>query len=64
MFRIVLIDVRNATELINPGKIPGSVHIPLYEISQAFQMTRELFKEKYHFEKPDTAAKNVVLTCR
>ena len=60
----MLIDVRNATELINPGKIPGSVHIPLYEISEAFQMTRELFREKYNFEKPNKGDKNVVLTCR
>ena len=63
-FRVVLIDVRNATELINPGKIPGSVHIPLYEISQAFQMPRELFQEKFSFEKPNKEDKNVVLTCR
>ena len=60
----MLIDVRNASELINPGKIPGSVHIPLYEISQAFQMPRELFQEKFSFEKPNKEDKNVVLTCR
>ena len=64
IFRIVLLDVRNASELINPGKIPGSVHIPLYEISEAFQMPRELFQEKFSFEKPNQEDKNVVLTCR
>ena len=63
-FRILLIDVRNASELINPGKIPGSVHLPLYQISEAFQMSGELFKEKFNFEKPQPGDKNVVLTCR
>ena len=63
-FRILLIDVRNASELINPGKIPGSVHLPLYQISEAFQMSGELFKEKYNFEKPQPGDRNVVLTCR
>ena len=62
--RILLIDVRNATELQNPGKIPGSVHLPLYEIPEAFLLSDEAFKEKYGFNKPLKQDKNVVLTCR
>ena len=62
--RILLIDVRNATELQKPGKIPGSVHIPLYEIPEAFLLSDEAFKEKYGFNKPLKQDKNVVLTCR
>ena len=56
--------MRNASELIKPGKIPGSVHLPLFEIPQAFLLSEQDFSEKYGFEKPNTEAKNVVLTCR
>ena len=59
-----MIDVRNATELEEVGQINGSVHLPLYEVSQAFQLSEEQFREKYKFEKPSTEDKNVVLTCR
>ena len=62
--RIIFIDVRNATELEDPGKIPGSVHLPLYEIPAAFLLEEKQFLDKYGFEKPSTEAKNVVLTCR
>ena len=64
LLRILLIDVRNATELENPGQIPGSVHLPLYEIPEAFHLSDEDFREKYHFNKPLKQDKNVVLTCR
>ena len=64
ILRVLLIDVRNATELENPGQIPGSVNLPLYEIPEAFLMDDSEFQEKYGFNKPETQAKNVVLTCR
>ena len=59
-----MIDVRNATELEEVGQISGSVHLPLYEVSEAFKLDRNQFREKYNFEKPNTGDKNVVLTCR
>jgi len=62
--RILFIDVRNATELQDPGQIPGSVHLPLYEIPDAFLLPDNDFKEKYNFEKPSVSERNVVLTCR
>jgi len=62
--RIVFIDVRNASELQDPGQIPGSVHLPLFDIPEAFLLSDNDFKEKYSFEKPSTTDKNVVLTCR
>eukprot|EP00092_Neocalanus_flemingeri_P028068 GFUD01030473.1.p1 GENE.GFUD01030473.1~~GFUD01030473.1.p1 ORF type:complete len:233 (+),score=69.59 GFUD01030473.1:70-768(+) len=62
--RIILLDVRNSTELVNPGKIPGSVNVPLHEIPEAFLLGPEQFLEKYKFQLPAKDARNVVLTCR
>ena len=62
--RVVLIDVRNATELENPGQIPGSVNLPLHDIPDSFLLNDGEFLEKYGFNKPKSDAKNVVLTCR
>ena len=62
--RILLIDVRNSSELADPGKIPGSVHLPLHQVTEAFQMEKEEFREKYQFDKPSTGDRNIVLTCR
>ena len=62
--RVLLVDVRNATELEDPGQIPGSVNLPLFEIPEAFLLDDNEFLEKYGFNKPGIEAKNVVLTCR
>merc|ERR1719369_119332 len=62
--RITLLDVRNSSELVNPGKIPGSVNIPLHEIPEAFLLDPDTFLQTYKFQLPDKDAKNVVLTCR
>ncbi|XP_070274128.1 thiosulfate sulfurtransferase/rhodanese-like domain-containing protein 3 isoform X1 [Myotis yumanensis] len=50
--KIMLIDVRNTWEIIECGKIPGSVNIPLNEVGEALQMNPEDFKEKYNEIKP------------
>nr|CAH8867940.1 unnamed protein product [Trichobilharzia regenti] len=59
-----LIDVREPDELIEAGRIPNAVNIPLGEIEEAFQMDKEAFREKYKFEKPDKWEKNLVFSCR
>ena len=61
---MILIDVRNPSELSDDGKIPGSFNIPLRDIEEAFKLTPENFFEKYEFELPDKDVKNVVLSCR
>merc|ERR1711874_224005 len=61
---IVLVDVRNATELRNPGKIPGSYNVPLHQIPEAFLLDPDTFLERYSFQLPGKDAKNIVLTCR
>ncbi|KAK1338161.1 hypothetical protein QTO34_001273, partial [Cnephaeus nilssonii] len=50
--KIMLIDVRNKWEILEYGKIPGSVNIPLNEVGEALQMNPEDFKEKYNEIKP------------
>ena len=60
----VLLDVRNVSELAEDGRIPGSVNIPLPELSAAFQMSPEMFSEKYSFPLPDKDSETLILTCR
>ena len=61
---IVLVDVRNDSELKEDGKIPGSQNIALPELSAAFQLSPEEFKQKYGFDQPSKENENLVLTCR
>ncbi|KAL2792359.1 thiosulfate sulfurtransferase/rhodanese-like domain-containing protein 3, partial [Daubentonia madagascariensis] len=49
---IMLIDVRETWEILEHGKIPESVHIPLDEVGEALQMNPRDFKEKYNEVKP------------
>ena len=61
----VLLDVRNVSELKDDGRIPGSVNIPLPELNSAFQMSPEMFSEKYGFSRPDKDNEGgLILTCR
>nr|ACO10447.1 Heat shock protein 67B2 [Caligus rogercresseyi] len=63
---ILLLDVRNRTELNEVGQIQGSVCVPLHEIPLAFtQLNDEAFKERYGFKKPKPEdSNNIILTCR
>lgn len=59
---IMLIDVRNTWEILEHGKIPGSINIPLDEVGEALQMNPREFKEKYHEEKPSKSDR-LVFSC-
>ncbi|KAM6181756.1 thiosulfate:glutathione sulfurtransferase [Erethizon dorsatum] len=59
---IVLIDVREKWEILEYGKIPGSINIPLHEVSEALQMDSRDFKEKYHEVKP-SKSDSLVFSC-
>ena len=61
---VTLIDVRNRTELILPGKIPRSFVLPLHEVKLGFQLSFKDFYDRYGFFKPGKKSTNVVLTCR
>ncbi|XP_048209740.1 thiosulfate sulfurtransferase/rhodanese-like domain-containing protein 3 [Perognathus longimembris pacificus] len=59
---IMLIDVRETWEIVQHGKIPGSINIPLNEVGQALQMSPRDFKEKYHQVKP-CKSDSIVFSC-
>lgn len=61
---ILLIDVRNRTELNSVGQIPGSVCLPLHEVDLGFELNDADFSQRYGFLKPDKQSRNVILTCR
>lgn len=55
--RVILIDVRNTTELEETGKIPGSHNLPLTDIPAAFLLPEAEFQAKYGFPLPAKEAK-------
>ncbi|XP_012862255.1 thiosulfate sulfurtransferase/rhodanese-like domain-containing protein 3 isoform X2 [Echinops telfairi] len=59
---ITLIDVRETWEVLETGKIPGSINIPLGEVGQALQMNPRDFKDKYNEVKPSDSD-NLVFSC-
>lgn len=59
---IMLIDVRNTLEILEQGKIPGSINIPLDEVGEALQMNPVDFKEKYCQVKPSKSDR-LVFSC-
>ena len=61
---VLLIDVRNRTEIASLGKIPNSFNVPMPEIlAGAFELPKIEFKKKYKFDMPDKN-EEFVLTCR
>ncbi|XP_015455805.1 thiosulfate sulfurtransferase/rhodanese-like domain-containing protein 3 isoform X2 [Pteropus alecto] len=59
---IMLIDVRETWEILEYGKIPGSVNIPLNEVGEALQMNPKDFNEKYNEVKP-SKSDSLVFSC-
>lgn len=61
---ILIIDVREQNEIDETGKLPGSIHIPMGDVSNVLQTLSEKdFKEKYGKEKPVKDTK-IILSCR
>ncbi|XP_043855788.1 thiosulfate sulfurtransferase/rhodanese-like domain-containing protein 3 [Dromiciops gliroides] len=58
----LLIDVREPWEVLEYGKIPGFLNIPLDEIDQALQMNSEDFKKKYNQDMP-SKSDSLVFSC-
>ncbi|XP_046637415.1 rhodanese domain-containing protein CG4456-like [Daphnia pulicaria] len=60
---LTYIDVRNRSELQKDGMIVGSFNIPLPEVTNAFAMSPEDFKQKYGFSMPEKSADNIIVGC-
>ena len=58
---ILLIDVRNVTELNRVGQIPGSECLPLHQINMGFALTDEQFAFRYGFLKPDSTKRHLII---
>lgn len=58
------VDVREPKELVNDGRIPGCVNIPLNDVGAALELPPEKFKEKYGRDKPSPDDPNVIFSCR
>ena len=60
---VLLIDVRNRSELLDPGRIPNSLNLPLPELERALAMAPDQFFDTYGFTLPERD-QEMVLTCR
>jgi rhodanese-related sulfurtransferase len=44
---VLLIDVRNRTEMNDPGMITGSHCLPVHEVDLAFQLSEDDFEDRF-----------------
>lgn len=58
------VDVREPKELVNDGRIPGAVNIPLNDVGSALELSPEKFKDKYGRAKPSPDDPNLIFSCR
>lgn len=62
--KVLIIDVREQAEIDETGKLPGSIHIPMGEVSKLLtSLSEENFKEKFDKAKPSKSTK-IILSCR
>ncbi|CAG5107529.1 Similar to Tstd3: Thiosulfate sulfurtransferase/rhodanese-like domain-containing protein 3 (Mus musculus) [Cotesia congregata] len=61
--KVLIIDVREQKEIDETGKLPGSIHIPMGNVTQMLNLTDEEFKNQFNKLKPDKDTK-IVLSCR
>ncbi|KAF5984712.1 heat shock 67B2 [Fusarium coicis] len=60
---VVLIDVREPVELLETGKIPGAINIPITSAAQSFHISEEDFEDMYGFQRP-AKNKELVFYCK
>lgn len=61
---VVLIDVREHSEINETGKLPDSIHIPLGELPAALgELSDDDFKKKYNASKPGKDTE-VIFSCK
>lgn len=57
---IQLFDVREPKEILDTGKIPCAINIPLGQIKDALAMEKHAFLELYQVDKPEQQDTNIV----
>ncbi|XP_015182251.1 PREDICTED: putative thiosulfate sulfurtransferase, mitochondrial [Polistes dominula] len=61
---ILIIDVREPSEINETGKLPGSIHIPMGDVTNTLtNISKEDFVQKFNKSKPDNETK-IILSCR
>ncbi|KOX70303.1 Heat shock protein 67B2 [Melipona quadrifasciata] len=61
---ILIIDVREKEEIDETGKLPGSIHVPMGDVTNTLlNLSEKDFKEKFNKEKPSKNTK-IILSCR
>ncbi|KAK2577117.1 hypothetical protein KPH14_003279 [Odynerus spinipes] len=61
---ILIIDVREQSEINDTGKLPGSIHIPMGDVTSTLKnLSEEDFKQKFNKSKPYKNTK-IILSCR
>ncbi|EZA51464.1 hypothetical protein DMN91_007519 [Ooceraea biroi] len=61
---VLIVDVREQNEINETGKLPGSIHIPMNDVSNVLlNLSEEAFREQYGKRKPTKGTK-IILSCR
>ncbi|XP_014610963.1 PREDICTED: heat shock protein 67B2-like [Polistes canadensis] len=61
---ILIIDVREPSEINETGKLPSSIHIPMGDVTNTLtNISTEDFVKKFNKSKPDNDTK-IILSCR
>ncbi|XP_076292163.1 rhodanese domain-containing protein CG4456 [Lasioglossum baleicum] len=61
---VLIIDVREQSEIDETGKLPGSIHIPMGDVTNTLlNLTEKEFKSRFNRDKPSKSTK-IILSCR
>ncbi|KAH0945919.1 hypothetical protein HN011_002879 [Eciton burchellii] len=61
---ILIIDIREQSEIRKTGKLPGSIHIPMNDVCYILQnLSEEDFKKRYGKHKP-TKNTRIIFSCQ
>ncbi|KAL7805962.1 Rhodanese-like protein [Trichoderma aethiopicum] len=61
--KVVIVDVREPHELLDTGKIPGAINIPITSAVQSFHISDEDFEDMYGYARPPKDA-NLLFYCK
>ncbi|KAI1800498.1 Rhodanese-like protein [Daldinia bambusicola] len=63
--KVTIIDVREPSELVATGRIPGALNVPVGSAPDSFHIPADEFADRYGFERPPSAdGGEVVFYCK